>query len=85
MKRFALVTCGILLCTLAAASIVSMTATPSWSGLDPTVSVSSPPIGMGCYERCDHQGLGGVCIPTENTWTCGIHPVNGCEVAKVCF
>jgi hypothetical protein len=86
MRRFAFLACGLLLCTFLAVSVVTTTtATPTWSDLDHRVSASDQGYPEPeCFTKCDHQGPGGVCIPTANQWTCGIHPVNGCKTVKVC-
>jgi len=85
MRRFAYLACGLLLCTFLAVSVVTTTATPSWSDLDHRVSASSGGTpDPECYTRCDHPGVGGVCISTPYTWTCSIHPVNGCSSVKFC-
>jgi len=83
MRRFALVGSALLLCTFAV-TFITVTATPSWSDLDHRVSVSKQPINFECYTKCDHKGLGGVCISTSFTWTCAIND-GYCNTIQQCI
>jgi hypothetical protein len=68
MKRLVLVAVCACICTLLALTIVGGTATPSWSQLDQTVTVSPGPISDGCFQLCSHTTH--TCVSTSSTWTC---------------
>jgi len=85
MRRIALVLACICTCAILALSVQATPSTPAWSDLDHKVSASSGPVSIGCYEKCDHAGAGGVCQPIEEVWMCGYDLSGGCRSTHVCF
>jgi hypothetical protein len=84
MKRFTVLLSCTVVCAALVLTFLTTTATPSWSELDQTVSVSKQPVAFECYQRCDHAGQGGVCMPFPYTWTCWTDQ-GSCQSVKVCI